>query len=267
LTIVDAPARARIQPEHIHRSALLSSVPGIIHGVTRRVAGAGMLDGNVGCSPPRDRNDAWAMRERWMEAAGLDAEQLVVGSQVHGSAVAIVSSHAQRARASSIGPFDGLATDQSGVVLFTLHADCMPIMAVDPVQRAVATVHAGWRGTVSDIAGETVRAMSDAFASDPANLLVFLGPAIGACCYEVGDDVRGAWAEQSGGEELQPFGSKWTFDLDRANRVLLTRAGVPAAQIESSGICTRCSAEEWFSHRGQGPATGRYGAFIAIQPN
>jgi YfiH family protein len=143
----------------------------------------------------------------------------------------------------------------------------MPVMICDPVRRAVATVHAGWRGTVSDVAGETVRMMSAQFGSEPADLVAYLGPAIGACCYEVGEDVFAAWIERAGdiaSESLRTAGDRWMFDLAAANRWSLLSAGVQPNRIDGSGICTRCEGDEWFSHRGQGPATGRYGAFIAL---
>jgi YfiH family protein len=271
VTTAFAPDDAAIDASYVHRSPLLASVPGIVHGVTRRAPGMGRADGNVGYSAPRDREDAWAMRQSWLSAVGLDPGTIVVGSQVHANAVAAVArgdaGKGARPGAATVGIADGLTTNDSGVVLFTLHADCMPIMLVDPVKRAVATVHAGWRGTVADIAGETVRTMRERYGSDPSELLAYLAPAIGGCCYEVGDDVRAAWFARAEAEEhdsLRPSGEKWTFDLDRANRRQLTHAGVSEDRIESSGICTRCRGDEWFSHRGQGSSTGRYGAFIAL---
>lgn len=151
----------------------------------------------------------------------------------------------------------------------TLHADCMPVLLCDPVRRVVATVHAGWRGTVLDVAGATVRSMTAAFGTDPSDVVVYLGPAIGTCCYEVGDEVVSAW------ENVDPTGDsaamtvlndRWRFDLARANGYLLERAGLRSGQIDQSGICTKCDGDNWFSHRGQGAATGRFGAFIALEP-
>ena len=84
-----------ITADHIHRSSLLSELPGVVHGVTTRVAGAGSADGNIGYTPPRDREDAWAMRRAWLGAAGLDPHKIVVVSQVHGGDVAIVTAAAR----------------------------------------------------------------------------------------------------------------------------------------------------------------------------
>jgi copper oxidase (laccase) domain-containing protein len=96
---------------------------------------------------------------------------------------------------------------------------------------------------------------------------VVLGPAIGRCCYDVGDDVAIAWREIAGSdasEALHTDGDRHRFSLTMANRLLLDRAGVRAANIETNAICTKCEGDHWFSHRGQGAQTGRFGAMIAI---
>lgn len=266
-----AIADRTLDATHLQRSQLLASVPGVVHGITRRVVGVGLADGNVGYSAPRDREDAWSMRRQWLAAAGLEAAQIVVGSQVHGRGVMVIraedAGHGAAPESRPVGVADGLVSSERGVVLMTLHADCMPIMLCDPIQRVVATIHAGWRGTVADVAGATIQTMHDQFGSEPADILAYLGPAIGACCYVVGHDVFGAWGECAGDTApgaIMAAGDRWTFDLATANRLLLLRAGLRSEQIEESSICTRCGGDEWFSHRGQGPATGRYGAFIAL---
>lgn len=253
------------------RSRLLGTIPGVVHGVSRRVLGLGRADGNVGFGPPRDQVDAWAMRRLWCGAIGVDAERLAAAGQVHGATVLGVRREdaGQGARPGSgrVGIGDALITDEPGVALLSLHADCLPIMLVDPDRPAVAVVHAGWRGTVADIAGAAIDAMVTTFATNPDRLLAFLGPAIGPCCYEVGSEVVAGWRDRAGpdGEPaLQATGSAFSFDLRRANRLLLTRAGVGASRIDARDICTRCAGDAWFSHRGQGPTTGRFGAVIAL---
>lgn len=267
----DAQRQIEVRAEHIHTSSLFSALPGVVHGITRRVPGLGKADGNIGYSAPRDRADAWAMRQQWMAAAGLEASRIVVASQIHGAATTVArrddSGKGSDPKSRSIGEADAIVTAESGIVAMTLHADCMPILLCDPVRRAVATIHAGWRGTVANVAGETVRRMRVEFGTHPGDVVAYLGPAIGGCCYEVGDDVVSAWQSieaAASGSALRPGQQKWTFDLEIANRVLLERVGVPASRIETSGICTKCNGDEWFSHRGQGAETGRYGAFIAL---
>jgi polyphenol oxidase len=256
------------------RSELISSLPGVIHAATRRVAGMGTADGNVGFGSPRDRADAWAMRQRWCEAAGLDAERLVTLGQVHGTEVHRVSAaDAGRGAAPGspqVGLGDALITDAPGPVLMTLHADCQPVFLADPERRAVAVTHAGWRGTVANVVGETVAAMTETFGSRPHDIRASLGPAIQRCCYDVGEEVVTAWQDRAGSEAsaaLKVEGDRVHLSLTTANALLLLRAGIPEANIERSTICTRCHGEHWFSHRGQGPHTGRFGAMIAIAPD
>jgi YfiH family protein len=256
------------------RSALLGQVPFVRHGLTYRVPGMGKADGNIGLGTPRDAEDAWEMRKLWCAGIGVDAEQIVTMGQVHGNNVLRVGAadagKGARDRATFAGYADALITNETGVVLTTLHADCQPILMVDPQQRAVAAVHAGWRGTVADVSGATVVAMAREFGSDPADLLAYLGPAIGPDANEVGDEVIEAWLEQARdlGDSvhdavLKP-GPKHHFNVPAANRMLLIRAGLRPENIETSWICTKSNTDSWFSHRGHGPQAGREGALIAI---
>jgi YfiH family protein len=171
-----------------------------------------------------------------------------------------------------IGIGDAMIANEAGPVLLSLHADCLPIVFVDPggADRgpAVGVAHAGWRGTVAAVGPATAAAMARAFGTAPGDLHVWLGPSIGGCCYEVGAEVVDAWRAISGdaaGDALRDDGERTIFDLRAANRLLLTRAGVPDVQIDVSDVCTRCAAERWFSHRAQGAATGRFGAIVALR--
>lgn len=259
----------------VWQSALLGSLPGITHGLTQRAPGMGRADGNVAFSAPRDRADAWAMRQQWCAAAGLDAERLVTLGQVHGADAHLATrGHAgwgARPGSGQIGLGDALITNERGPVLMTLHADCQAILFVDPARNgrgpAVAVAHAGWRGTVAGVAGQTVAAMAGAFGTKPADLHVVLGPAIGACCYTVGEEVVAAWdavaGDDASGAITHANGSVY-FSLQDANRQMLSWAGIRDENMEMSSICTRCLGDQWFSHRGQGPMTGRFGAMIAI---
>ncbi len=261
-------------PARLACSELLAQVPGVVHGVTGRVAGLGAADGNVGYSAPRDAQDAWAMRRLWGRAVGVDADLLATVGQVHGAEVlrAGVNDAGRGARPDSgrVGLGDALITDQPGVALMTLHADCLPILLVDPDRPAVAAIHAGWRGTVADVVGKTIHAMEDAFGSRPERLLAFLGPGIGPCCYDVGTEVLGSWLEReevAGTDPQVAVRATMTgtaFDLKMANSLLLRHAGVAEEHIDIHPDCTRCRGDRWFSHRGQGAGTGRFGALIAI---
>jgi YfiH family protein len=269
--MTDAPAVAAIP----WRSALLESLPGVTHAVTRRVPGMGLADGNIGYSAPRNKADAWAMRQRWCAAAGLDAGALVTLGQIHGADVHVATPHragwGATPGSTQIGLGDALITNAVGPVLMTLHADCQPLLFVAPARDrrgpVVAVAHAGWRGTVADVGGQTIAAMAAAFGTRAADVFVALGPAIGPCCYEVGAEVEAAWRARAGSEAgaaLERRAGRVHLSLRAANALLLLRAGVRPDRIECSPLCTRCLGESWFSHRGQGPHTGRFGAMIAV---
>lgn len=256
------------------QSELLNGIPGIAHGLTYRVPGLGTAEGNVGYGAPRDKDDAWAMRQMWCRGIGVDPHRIVTMGQVHGRDVIRIGAEQAGCGAAPnsthAGFADAMITDDQDVILMTLHADCLPILLVDPERPAVAAVHAGWRGTVVDVAGTAVKAMQASFGSDPSEIRAYLGPAIGGCCNEVGDEVIAAWREQA--RDFGPLaelavahpGPKDHFDGARANTLLLQRAGLVPDHIEVSDICTKCSKESWFSHRGHGPGAGRESALIAL---
>lgn len=247
------------------QSRLLLEIPNLAHGVTRRVEGLGKANGNLGYTAPRDREDAREMRRLWSRALGVDPDLLRGLHQVHGAEACVARREIPEPIVSPQA--DALITGDRGLPLLTLHADCMPIILCDPMAPAIASVHAGWRGTTLDIAGKTVARMVGELGARPERMTAFLGPAIGGCCYEVGADVFDAWDAISGAHEadaIRPTGERWLLDLEIANRWLLRRAGILDARIESSGVCTRCGGAEWFSHRGQGALTGRYGSIVAL---
>lgn len=260
----------------IWQSELLSAVPRVRHAVTGRVRGLGQAEGNVGYSSPRDKADAWAMREHWCGLAGMDARRLVTLGQIHGAVVHQVgredAGRGARPGSEQIGLGDALITNQPGPILMTLHADCQALLFVDPGSSirnpAVGVAHAGWRGTVADVAGQTVAAMTAAFGTPPQDLLVSVGPAIGGCCYTVGPEVIEAWQAISGADWRVAVrqDDAVRFSLSDANAWLLRRAGVRRTHIEVDTVCTQCdgAGERWFSHRGQGAKTGRFGALVTI---
>jgi YfiH family protein len=256
--------------DHLERSALLSEIPWIRHGVTRRVPGLGLADGNVGYTAPRDGNDAWQMRQLWARAVGVEPSQLVRVRQVHGSAVHIADAsdlaRGTHPEASESPVGDAVITSEPGIALSTLHADCLAALIADPVRRVVGSIHAGWRSTVRDISGETVRTMTLAFGSRPEDLIAYIGPSIGIDRYEVGHEVAAAWRAVSDCPDLalHEVSGGWHFDLKRANAQQLTAAGVRPERIEISTVCTASEPDRWFSHRGQGPLTGRFATIIAI---
>lgn len=267
---IAAPAADVDLSGHLERSGLLGSETWIAHGVTRRVPGLGEADGNVGYTAPRDEADAWLMRQHWARALPVDPGRIVRVRQVHGNAVHVATvedvSRGAHPEATGAPIADAIVTNVPGLALTTLHADCLAMLIADPVSKTVAAIHAGWRSTVLDIAGETVRAMQREFGVRPMDVLAYVGPSIGLDRYQVGLEVVEAWrslAPETAAVHERADG--WYFDLKRANVEMLARVGVPADQMDISPVCTASDPENWFSHRGQGPLTGRFAAMIAIK--
>ncbi len=154
-----------------------------------------------------------------------------------------------------MGEADALITDQLGLAIAVRTADCYPILLADAQNRAVAAIHAGWRGTAAQIVRKTLERMSAEFGTDPRNVLVCIGPGIGVCCYEVGDDV----SRQFG------LSGRTHLDLASENRKQLEAAGVPPLNIEALGVCTFCDAERFFSYRREKEKAGRMTSFIRLR--
>lgn len=161
---------------------------------------------------------------------------------------------------------DALVTNTPGVALMLRFADCVPIALYDPYRHVVALAHAGWKGTIGRIAQKTVRAMGEVCGSRPADIMAGIGPAIGPCCYQIGEDVvqkvRETFALGSLPFQQRVDGSLF-FDLWEANRRQLAALGIK--RIESATLCTACHNDEFFSHRADGGRTGRFGVVIGIR--
>jgi YfiH family protein len=236
----------------------LSELPWIRHGISSRAGGVSegrceSLNTSYSVGDETERVDENLRRI----GAAVDAsrEELFSAYQVHGRAVTLVEDGTPpRPKC------DVLITRSKDKTLMLRFADCTPVLLADPNQRAVAAVHAGWRGSAVQAAGAAVEAMAQAFSSDPADIVAGIGPAIGPCCYEIGQDVVDAF-----GADRSHLFAHGKLDLWAANRQALIEAGVPDAQIELAGICTRCQADRFFSHRANGgqPA-GRFAGVIRL---
>ena len=155
---------------------------------------------------------------------------------------------------------DALITDRIAMSIGIRTADCVPILLLDSKNRAIAAVHAGWRGTAARIVPAAIERMRADFATDPADLFAAIGPCIRSCCYEVGEDVAEHF-ETSGA--LQPASpGKYHLDLSLANRCQLQAVGVDPKRIFDSGLCTTCLTGQFFSFRREPANPGRMIASI-----
>jgi hypothetical protein len=184
--------------------------------------------------------------------------------QVHSADV--VCTRAPRPHGESLRQADVILTDTPEVTLFMRFADCVPILLHDSGKGVVGLAHAGWRGTLQDVAIATVDAMRKQYGSNPADITAGIGPSIGPDHYQIGADVILQVMQKYGDESevlLKSHNGKIHFDLWKANQLLLERAGV--SKIEHAGICTACHTNDWFSHRAENGRTGRFGALISLQ--
>ncbi len=202
-------------------------------------------------------------RQAALESIELDPQTVFDLHQVHSTTIVVTDaplpSGQEHIRA------DALLTNTRGITLMMRFADCVPIMLYDPEQHVIGLVHAGWIGTVDQIARKTILKMMERFHSNPSNILAGIGPSIGPDHYFVKEDVVERVKSSFGISALQFLtqnNEKTYFNLWLANQWLLTDMGVK--QIEVSGICTQCNLEDWYSHRGDHGRTGRFGAVISL---
>jgi YfiH family protein len=160
-----------------------------------------------------------------------------------------------------LGEGDALLENTPGAAVAVKTADCIPILLVDRAHRAVAAVHAGWRGTVAEIIRHAVESMHREFGSEPCSLDAAVGPGIGPCCYEVGPDVAAHFPQR---RETGRDG-RARVDLAGANRQQLLAAGLDSSRIYTSGLCTMCLPGEFHSYRRDKQGAGRMFSFAGLR--
>ncbi len=223
-------------------SPLLSSVPDLMHAFTVR-----------GSDPLAVLRDG----------AGRPLQVHTV-RQVHGSSVHEVT-RPTPPREHDRPEGDALITRVRGIALRISVADCVPILICHERAGAIAAVHAGWRGTLAGVLPAAIRALLDRFDADAAALRVALGPAIGPCCFEVGEEVADAFRRADPGTRscvLEEDGRP-RIDLIAVNRMQAAAAGVPESALHSIDLCTMCRADLLESHRRDRGRAGRMAAIIA----
>lgn len=244
-----------------------SGFEGLTAGFSTRLGGSSLppRDGlNTALHVGDEESAVIANRRAIADALGWPFEAWTCAEQVHGCRVVRVTGDergmGRLSRQSAIQDADALITDEPDILLTMFFADCVPLYFYDPEHEALGLAHAGWKGTVDDVAGETIRAMSEAFGTAPAQLFAAIGPSIGACCYEVDDNVMNRVREVVPDDEsfhVPSSEGKSRLNLKEINKHLMIKAGILPSRIELSGWCTSCSTDLFFSHRKERGQTGR----------
>lgn len=211
-----------------------------------------------GEAPPEEPSATAHLAREFAAQLGVPGISIARATQVHGHDVLEATENLKAGETALLGQGDILLTRQANVALVVQTADCVPILLA--AGGAVAAIHAGWRGTAGSAAAVAVRALCQRGEAAPSLVRAFIGPAIGACCYEVGSDVAAVFPT----EFAQPAGNgKFHLDLKGANRVQLEAEGVPPANITVLPFCTMCGGQRFASYRRDGAGAGRMIALIA----
>lgn len=226
---------------------------------------------NLGLHVADKKGDILENRRLISEILTYNSKELVAGKQIHSDQIRVVSAQDKGKGAldyeSAIEDTDALITNEPEILLTSYYADCTPILILDPVKQAIGLAHAGWKGTVLKIAQKTILKMKEVYQTNPGDVLVGIGPAIGQCCYQVDSRVVEPlkknfknWQEliEEDGED------RWRLNMPLANQIQLEEIGIKPKNIIQSELCTCCNSELFFSYRRDQGKTGRMASMIKL---
>ncbi|MCR4792920.1 MAG: peptidoglycan editing factor PgeF [Lachnospiraceae bacterium] len=247
-----------------------SSIISYPHGFSSRTGGvsSGVYSSlNLGMNRGDDPECVKENYRIFLHSCGIDREEFVCGEQVHGSDVMTVTSeHARKPYGyDKLFVADGYVTAESGVPLVIFTADCLPLLMADEKAGVIAAVHSGWRGTVQDIEKNAVEAMLS-LGAHTEDIKACIGPSIGRCCFEVGDDVIEGISGLLDGDASDLYdrkeNGKYMLDLKGVLKRCLIRTGLKEENIEISQDCTMCLKDKYWSHRLTGAMRGSQASVI-----
>ncbi len=249
-------------------SFLTSNKIDIPHGFSLRAGGAsrGAFDSlNVGLRRGDNPFNAMKNIEKCCDALSLQKENLTLTYQLHTSDVKLVTKEDTGKgifREWGMG-VDGVITKEKNVPLMCYSADCVPTLFYDPVAKIIGAVHGGWRGTKDNIVKNAVELMEQE-GSLRENIIAFIGPAIGICCYEVSEDVACEFEEEYPDALIKKDNGKYMLDLKSVTKDQLINAGLKECNVENCKVCTSCENDKFFSHRKGMGKSGLLGGFIQL---
>lgn len=222
------------------------------------------------------RGDDAAVAENYRrlgKAVGFDWTKAVLSHQTHTTNVRLVTKEDAGkgiVRERDYTDVDGLITNEPGLPLVTFYADCVPLYFADLKNKAIGLSHSGWRGTVGRMGEQTLKAMHEAFGTNPQDVIAAVGPSICGDCFEVGPEVVAEFANAFSKEQMKLLchagnGDRSYIDLWKANRIVLEEAGIPEQNISVTNLCTRCNPDLLYSHRIMGAQRGNLAAVLMIR--
>ncbi len=205
-------------------------------------------------------------RKKVSSLLGLESDfYFIVANQTHSDHIRVITqkeTKGWKGLDDAVEDCDALITDEKGVMLTILTADCVPVLLYDKEKEVVAAIHAGWKGTEAKIVAKTLEMMRKVYDTDPKDIIAGIAPAIGRCCYEVGEDVAKHFFNEP--RSFDVLGKKYMLDLPFINKKQLLDSGVRKEHIEMSGICTACKVEKFFSYRKEQGCSGRFMSMIGL---
>jgi len=241
------------------KPALFAQFPSLIAAQSTRHGGvseAPFASLNLGLSVGDERERVLENRRRFFSGLGIEGHHVATSHQVHGSEILYADTPGHREG------YDALVTDVPGVFVAVSIADCTPILIFDAKHRAVAAIHAGWRGTAAGIVAKTLAAMQTRFGTRGEDCFAYVGTCIAEGSFEVGADVADHFTAPF--KRFDAETQKFFVDLKAANAAQLRPFGVPEAQVEISPFCTARHNADYFSHRLERGQTGRMMATIGV---
>ena len=256
---------------HYLEPEFAQSATGVVAGFTSRHEGVSRPPYNslnLGMNTDDQPHNVEGNRSLLARTFDIPMERLVTVRQTHGSDILVIDEPNNDFSHFTSLEADAVITNQSGVMIGVTVADCVPILLFDPTKKVVAAVHAGWQGIASRIVEQAINGMQDLFKTKPEQVMAFIGPCIGPCCYEVDKPVKERFTKNGIDWEACAETGKdvdhWKLDMSKANRLQLTSSGVRSEMIQSSDLCVCCHKELFFSYRRDGGETGRQMGFIML---
>jgi YfiH family protein len=245
----------------------------ISHGFTTRIGGVSTGECtslNMGFNRKDTKENVLENYRRIAKVLNIDSMDMVLSKQVHDCKIKPVSEQDRGKgifKESDLQGYDGLMTNKRQVALVTFYADCVPLLFFDPQKKVIAESHSGWRGTLKEIARETLISMNKEYGCKSEDIVAAVGPSIGKCCFEVGKEVYEEFKAKH--NDIDMFcewlnDDKLKIDLQDFIKRTMIGQGVLEENICMSGICTKCNNDIFFSHRGDGGKTGSLTAIMQL---